>query len=65
MIDIKKEMEKTVDHPIPYLIDLIGRLVKERDKALDLCVKTLYSFEEKEGGEISKSEFREWVEGQI
>lgn len=22
MIDIKKEMEKTVDHPIPYLIDL-------------------------------------------
>lgn len=31
MIDIKKEMEKRVDHPVPYLVDLVGRLVKERD----------------------------------
>lgn len=65
MIDIKKEMEKTVDHPIPYLIDLIGRLVKERDKAITLFVEEMYRLEEKEGGEISKPEFREWVEGQI
>ena len=29
MIDITKEMRKRVDHPVPYLVDLVGRLVKE------------------------------------
>jgi len=65
MIDIKKEMTIKVDHPVPYLVDLVGRLVKERDKAISVCVDIYFKFEEKQGGELSKSDIREWVEGQI
>jgi hypothetical protein len=44
MIDIKNEMAKKVDHPVPYLVDLVGRLVKERDFLLDLCVQQSIRF---------------------
>ena len=66
MIDIAKEMKKRVDHPVPYLVDLVGRLVEERDKAIDLAVEQSIRF----AGEfdcinLAESEARKWVTKQI
>ena len=62
MIDIKKEMRTKVDHPIPYLVDLIGRLVIERDKAVDLAVQQSIRFAgEFDGLDIAESQARKWV----
>ena len=62
MIDITKEMRKRVDHPVPYLVDLVGRLVKERDKAIDLCVQQSIRFAaEFDSLDIAESQARRWV----
>ena len=62
MIDIAKEMTKKVDHPVPYLVDLVGRLVKERDKAIDLAVQQSIRFAaEFDGLDIAESQARRWV----
>ena len=62
MIDITKEMRKRVDHPVPYLVDLVGRLVQERDKAIDLCVQQSIRFAaEFDSLDIAESQARRWV----
>lgn len=62
MIDIKKEMTTKVDHPVPYLVDLVGRLVVERDKAVDLAVQQSIRFAaEFDGLTIAESQARRWV----
>ena len=62
MIDIIKEMRKKVDHPVPYLVSLVGKLVEERDKAIDLCVQQSIRFAaEFDSLDIAESQARRWV----
>ena len=62
MIDITKEMRKRVDHPVPYLVSLVGKLVEERDKAIDLCVQQSIRFAaEFDSLDIAESQARRWV----
>ena len=65
MIDIKNEMAERVDHPAPYLVDLVGRLVKERDFLVDLFVSVLNQVEAKEGGDQTSADLRKWVINQM
>lgn len=65
MIDIKKEMTIKVDHPVPYLVDLVGKLVKERDKAVALCVGLRADLNSEYGRSGNCSEAWEWVVEQI
>jgi hypothetical protein len=62
MIDIKKEMTKKVDHPVPYLVDLVGRLVAERDKLFDIAVyQSIRYAGEFDEIDLAEERAREWV----
>jgi hypothetical protein len=65
VIELKNEHAKRVDHPIPYLVDLVGRLIAERDQAIALCIFILNQIEAKEGGDQTEADIKKWVIDQI